>query len=507
MNGMGLVNQSRRRGGRAALAALAAVVLIGFAGTLPGHGAQGDSLSDAEFWSAFASMSETGGTFASENFVSNEVTFQEVIPSVQRAITPNGVYVGVGPEQNFTYIANLKPRMAFIVDIRRQNAMQHLMFKALFELSPTRAEFASRLFSRPFTLRDPAASAAVIFDSVQAVQPDGDAYRANFAAITDRLTKERGFALSPDDLETMRHVYQVFFEAGPAVNYGYRPGYAATLFRSRYPTFGDLQSATNADSVPMAFLATEENYRTIRDMQLQNRIVPVVGDFGGPKALRAVGDFLYQRGLTVTTFYLSNVEQYLFRERGKADLFYGNVASMPTDSTSVFIRSVPPGGGGSFISFGSGGTAMPLGGGTSFSITIRDSAGVRVIQTMQDSGGQVIRRSMVDSAGLRPLRTPDSLVRIDSIVPRFQRDTMIFSRDSAVFSILQNFSTFFRDSGVVRPVIPMAPGATSSQRMMVGGSLLSSGTASIRETIRRSLAGELLSYNDVIGMTKTTGWK
>src|SRR5215467_13142080 len=126
-----------------------------------------ESLSDQEFWRLFTTLSEESGTFPSENFVSNEKTYQYVIPTLQRTLTPNGVYLGVGPEQNFTYIVNLEPRIAVIVDIRRQNAMQHLLYKALFELSATRAEFVSRLFSRP--LRAPvanSASAAELFDAV-----------------------------------------------------------------------------------------------------------------------------------------------------------------------------------------------------------------------------------------------------------------------------------------------------------------------------------------------------
>ena len=61
---------------------------------------------------------------------------------------PGGVYLGVAPDQNFTYIVATAPRLAFIVDIRRGNLLQHLMYKAIFELSVDRAEFVSRLFSK-----------------------------------------------------------------------------------------------------------------------------------------------------------------------------------------------------------------------------------------------------------------------------------------------------------------------------------------------------------------------
>jgi hypothetical protein len=39
-----------------------------------------DSLTDREFWSLFTTLSEEGGSFPSENFVSNEKTYQYVIP-------------------------------------------------------------------------------------------------------------------------------------------------------------------------------------------------------------------------------------------------------------------------------------------------------------------------------------------------------------------------------------------------------------------------------------------
>ena len=108
-----------------------------------------DRIADTTFWRMFNEMSERGGSFRSDNFVSNETQLQYVIPKLQREIKPGGVYVGVGPEQNLTYVVALAPKIAFIVDIRRQNALEHLMYKAIIELSANRAEFLSRLYSRP----------------------------------------------------------------------------------------------------------------------------------------------------------------------------------------------------------------------------------------------------------------------------------------------------------------------------------------------------------------------
>src|SRR5438132_4341902 len=92
-------------------------------------------LSDEAFWKLVTDFSEPGGYFRSDNFVSNETMFQNVIPELKKTTKHEGVYMGVGTDQNFTYIVALQPKIAFIVDIRRQNMLHHLMYKALIELS------------------------------------------------------------------------------------------------------------------------------------------------------------------------------------------------------------------------------------------------------------------------------------------------------------------------------------------------------------------------------------
>src|SRR4029079_17735778 len=156
-------------------------------------------LTDAEFWTLVTDLSEPGGTFRSENLLSNEARFQFVIPDLVDGIRPGGVYLGVGPEQNFTYIAAVKPSIAFIVDIRRGNLDLHLMYKALFELSSDRAYFVSRLFSRPRPEGLKSASTAEdIFDAYARAQPSEALYRENLKAIERLLVEKHGFALPAD---------------------------------------------------------------------------------------------------------------------------------------------------------------------------------------------------------------------------------------------------------------------------------------------------------------------
>src|SRR5437867_3737214 len=145
--------------------------------TLPGR------LTDDAFWKVVTGFSEEGGYFRFENFLSNELGFQTVIPALKEIANPGGVYLGVGPEQNFTYISALQPKIAFIIDIRRHNMIEHLMYKALFELSSDRADFLSRLYAR----KRPAGVSAdvgseVLFAGYEGLQHDARLAEENLSA-------------------------------------------------------------------------------------------------------------------------------------------------------------------------------------------------------------------------------------------------------------------------------------------------------------------------------------
>ena len=303
-----------------------------------------EKLSDAEYWALSESLSEPGGTFRSDNLVSNEIYMQSIIPELQTVTRPGRVYLGVGPEQNFTYITALKPRMVFIIDIRRGNLHTQLMYKALFELSKDRADFVSKLFSkkRPegLTAR---ATAQELFAAFAGVESSEALYKENLAAIESHLTRAHEFPLSKDDLEGIAYVYSNFYWFGPSLTYSSSSG--GTGGRGNFVNYQALMVADDGAGVSRSFLANDDNFMFMKDLETRNLLVPVVGNFGGPKAIRSVGKYVRDRGGLVSAFYLSNVEQYL-NQQGLWYAFCGNFATLPLDESSTFIYSQSGGSGG-----------------------------------------------------------------------------------------------------------------------------------------------------------------
>jgi hypothetical protein len=324
-------------------------LLSAIADTLPAR------LTDEEFWKLSQEMSEPDGFFRSDNLLSNEIYYPEVIPQLLERVRPGGVYLGVGPEQNFNYIVAVKPRMVFITDVRRGNLQTQLMYKALFEMSASRADFYSRLFtkSRPDDLPDTATAVDIVNRFARIETSGEDVYKQNLQAIKDHLTKApHQIPLPKEDLDGIEYVYYNFYWFGPPITYnssmslgGGRGGNM-----SRY---ADLMVASGADGLVKSYLASEETFTYMKDLQHRNLVVPVVGNFGGPKALRAVGKYVRDHAAVVTVFYLSNVEQYLNQD-GLWGNFCANVATMPLDESSTFIRSGQGG-------FGGGGLRNSLG--------------------------------------------------------------------------------------------------------------------------------------------------
>jgi hypothetical protein len=295
-------------------------------------------ISDKDFWRMIVDLSEPGGTYPYENFVSNELEYQDVVPALKATTKPGGVYIGVGPEQNFTYAAVLQSKLAFVIDIRRQNMVEMLLYKALFDMSPNRADFVSNLFSRvrPAGL-DTKTTTAALFAAYENAKVDPDLSAKNLAAVKAYMTKH-GYQLTSEDISSIEKIHDVFSRGGPSINYYFASAAPVGLGPSRGATYTRLMNTTDATGRNSSFLATEESYLYVREMQRKNLIVPLVGDFAGPAVIRNVGRYLTEHKATVGAFYISNVETYLSDPQKQT--FYENVTALPVDSSSMFIRHI-----------------------------------------------------------------------------------------------------------------------------------------------------------------------
>jgi hypothetical protein len=290
-----------------------------------------DKLSDKEFWAMVVGLSEDGGSFVSDNIISNEIEFQRAIPELQKS-TEHGVYLGVGPEQNFTHITALKPSLAFILDIRRGNLLLHLTYKALIELSADRVEFMSRLFARtpPSGIgRD--STARDLFEAFAAVPGSSELAQSTAREILNCLEQTHGFSLTDDDRRGIAEVYRSLYVGGPTVRGDFGGG-------SWIPTYMQLMTQTDLHGRNHSFVESEGNFQILKKYESNNLIVPLVADFAGPKALREVARYVKDHNATVSTFYTSNVEEYLFKAGG-AGSFFANVSVLPINPHSMFVRA------------------------------------------------------------------------------------------------------------------------------------------------------------------------
>lgn len=296
-------------------------------------------LSPAEFGALVQRLSEPPGYFNTDNLISNEDSYLHAVTGLERYGVRGGAYLGVGPDQNFSYIAAIRPDIAFIIDIRRDNLLEQLLFKALFHSARSRMEFLCRLFGKPVPADTAGLAGADIGRLLRSVtgSPADSVAAARAGRVVRAAVTTFGIPLSAQDLATIARFHQTFMRNGPALR--------MTTFgrpeRMDYPTYGDLLLQTDLTGRRANYLARETDFQFLQSLEARNLIVPVVGDLAGPQAVRAIGRYLAEHHERVAAFYTSNVEFYLFQE-GSFGRFAANVAALPRDGKSVIVRSYFP---------------------------------------------------------------------------------------------------------------------------------------------------------------------
>lgn len=293
--------------------------------------------STPSFASLVARLSEPGGYFDSDNIITNEASYLHIASQLTKVGVHGGLYMGVGPDQNFSYIALIRPSIALMVDIRRDNLLEHLLFKSYFIAARNRLEYLCLLLGKPvpadvdkwtgrptadvlgYISRTPADSA-----SVRAARTSSNARIASF-----------GVPLDARDRSTIDAYRAEFVASGLDTRYSS----LGRNNRSDYPSFGQLIRATDRAGREIGYLADEDAFQFVRSMQRRDRIVPVVANVAGTTALRSIARYATENNLAVSAFYLSNVEQYLIQRDQGFDRYVANVKALPHNAQSVIIRS------------------------------------------------------------------------------------------------------------------------------------------------------------------------
>lgn len=291
---------------------------------------------DTSFSRTVERLSEPAGYFDTDNLISNESSYLHVLPRLAALGTRGGAYIGVGPDQNYSYIAAVRPEIAYVIDVRRDNLLQHLMFKALFERSNSRLEFLCRWLGR----RPPADLAQwrdrpidSIIGYLDRTPADTAFARAEGEALVASAMRT-GVPLSQADVSTITRFHSIFVGGGLGLqftSFGRAP-------RPNYPTLRQLVLERDDDGRQASYLVRDEDWRFIKSLHGANRIVPVVGNLAGTAAVPAIARDVRGRGLVLSALYTSNVEFYVWNE-GQFAQFASNVAALPRDGRSAIIRS------------------------------------------------------------------------------------------------------------------------------------------------------------------------
>jgi hypothetical protein len=281
------------------------------------------------FAAQIAALSEAPGYFDTDNLLSNERSYLQVLPELQRRQVRGGAYLGVGPDQNFSYIADVRPAIAIIVDVRRDNMLLHLLFKALFAMSRTRIEYLALLTGRPVPADVETFRSAPVDRLIAYIDNTGAAPRR-----VDDAIARIGVPLSTDDRATIDRFHKRFMSDGLSLRFQStgRPPQAYN------PTLRDLLRETDAAGRQANYLAAEDAFQFVKGLQARDLVIPVTGDLSGSSAIAAIGRLLTSRNERLSAFYVSNVEFYLFGD-GTFSRFIGNLERIPRSANSVLIRS------------------------------------------------------------------------------------------------------------------------------------------------------------------------
>ena len=298
-------------------------------------------------------------------FVSSEVAYNDVLRRCMPVgDAPRGAWLGVGPDQNFTYIGALRPQFAVILDARLDNLLEHLLFKLLFAEARGPLDYLCMLLGRRRPvgdLADPAAASGKAVLARLSEQPLDEEHEKASRARVESVFAARWGA----NAEILRRVERIQMEFVRRQLRVTSVSESCLANLDKIPDFGEVIGATTAEGFNLHYLTCPDHFAYVKDLHARDRIVPMVGNVTDPTAIARVRDLLGETGLRLSAVYLSNLEEFLLQryvisndritERpnphgdltGSAGAAYERLLqqleALPCDDDAVLIRFYFPG--------------------------------------------------------------------------------------------------------------------------------------------------------------------
>lgn len=293
----------------------------------------------AAFGALIEQLSEPEGDFWTDVPLSNEDNFTDLLPTLARARGGEpGVYIGVGPDQNLNLLTAARPELAFIVDIRRDNLLLHLLYRSMFIDARTPSEWLHLCLGRRppeatpgaglSLAAQPALGARDLIEQLKSAPTDDQVHAELLARTLTRMRDAWRVPIQQADEKAMRRMLAAYR----------RQGLDLHSTRRAQPTFETLLQSKDRNGRERHFLTDAAAFAFVRELELQGRVIPVVGDFAGERALAALARFLREHDLTVDAFYASNVEQFL-DQGAQWERWTKNLERLPRAEHSLLLRT------------------------------------------------------------------------------------------------------------------------------------------------------------------------
>lgn len=281
------------------------------------------------------------GPASADNLMTNEDSIASVMDQAGREVPRDTVYLGVGPDQNFSLIAATRPDSAFILDFRKKNQLLHFLHRALLHVSNDQVEYLAHFWARsfikcataPINANRREISAGELICGFKNTDFQKQLFENAQAKVSEQIRLLN--YVSADELTEIRRIHARLAGAGLQARF---------LALKMYPQMQSLVQALTRSGKPGHWLGSDQHFQTIRELQTKNRIIPIVADWAdSPKntqssAFQRLSDWLISNQKQVGCIYISDVEFFLMRT-SIFDKYIENLGQLPIHEEARIIRT------------------------------------------------------------------------------------------------------------------------------------------------------------------------